>query len=311
MADPKKNEKPKPGIRQPQGQAAKGKFGLRVRSWHEEHIKPVAELEAPVILPGAKTAGVTATVAEVPPASAAPVAETVPPRTPAVAPLDSPAPIAAPANLTPAEITPARGSWTVPFKGGELRIPNSYVWHVFRTLPADERGVFEELYLWTAGFGLSTRRLSKAQLCKTLQCSETSLNRILNALVKRGLLTIGGSVSTGPMVDRGTDFTIHLPEISTAAEPAPVKMTPARKTGGRPALIRATPADSGVMKREEENTRRETRDLRTMALRIRQRRISAHPDGYGVEQWANDLRDALDDVGIEATEEEIRAAIGI
>ena len=156
----------------------------------------------------------------------------------------------------------------VPYKDGELRIPNWIVYHLYPLLELDERAVYQELYLWTWGFGISERRLSQRKLCQSLRTTDKTLTRILGELAKKGLIEIGEALHTGPRSERGTLFQVHRPDVI----PTPGKSP----TIGIPPTVGEVP---NIEKRKEKKDRKGARRCRSGAFYIRTKRASGKNPG--------------------------------
>jgi hypothetical protein len=199
---------------------------------------------------------------------------------------------------------------SVPWRDGELRVPNYIAFGLYPMLDLDERAVYQELYLWTWGFSTAERRLSQKKLCKSLRTTDKTLTRILRELEQKGLIEIGDAVSSGPREGRGTLFRVHLPQ--TFGKPEGERTA---RTGRRTPTVGEPPTVGVAPNMERESTREKTADvyeIRTIAARL----FEAHrgEPGFDHERLRRLVRDALIGQGREvddgAIEEAIRGMAG-
>lgn len=251
---------------------------------------------------------------------APPAADAVPPGVPppgeepaaGIAPRMPPAPppvsiLPAAGAQPPAGAQPAPGTvpeaTSVDWKKGELRLPNWIVFNFLPLLAFDERPVWEELYIWTHGFGENPRVVSQKKLCARLGIDDRRLTRILAKLEAKGYVkNLGGKIS-GEMHERGTLFDVRLPGVIGA--PAPGVSPPAgavRAAGRAPGA--GTPPNMKEERKEEETS---VYSIRMIAARLFE--AHRHEQTFSHVRLRDLVREVLIGQGTAADEATIEEAI--
>jgi len=206
-------------------------------------------------------------------------------------------------DLQAAGPTPAAA--VVEWKRGYLQLPNWLVFNFLPLLRLDERAVWEELYIWTHGFGENPRVVSQKKVCARLGIDEKRLYRIIAKLEAKGFVrNLGGRLS-GDMRERGTLFDVRLPEL-TGAPPAGTAPAagPAAAAGRAPAAGKA-PDMKENLKGNHEST--SVYEIRTIAARL----FEAHrgESGFDHNRLRELVRDALIGQGRQPDADAIEEAI--
>lgn len=218
-----------------------------------------------------------------------------------------PAPDSQPRGGEPQGAEPRGAEPPVEWKSGYLRLPNWLVFNFFSRLRIDERAVYEELYLWTHGFGENPRAVSQLKVAARLGIDPKQLRRIVRRLEEKGYVVKIESKLDGANSDRGTLFDVRLPDVAGA----PAQGTPPQGEEPRGRTPR------GREPHMKENTKENHEspsvyEIRTIAARL----FEAHRGerGFSQERLRQLVRDALIGQGTQpvdgAIDDAIRGMVG-
>jgi hypothetical protein len=116
---------------------------------------------------------------------------------------------------------PETGFPSLEHKEGYLQIPNTIVWSLFPLLKLEERALYQELYMWTHGFGENPRIVSQKKLQARLGIDDKRLGRLLARLEAKGVIKLVDKRFGGGHAERGTLIDVRVPARPTTVGNSP------------------------------------------------------------------------------------------
>jgi hypothetical protein len=208
--------------------------------------------------------------------------------------------------------TEALAAIEVPYRKGELRIPNTIVFGLYPLLEPYERLVYEQCYLYTHGFNRNPWLVNMKALQNDLHLSESTLLRTIGKLELKGLVVRRGAKHSGANHERGTLIQVNLPKVVGGPETV---------TGSQKVTVRETDTvpERDMRKKHERQERKahvavapapelSVYDIRRIAARFRE--LHHGESDYTKDRLRGDVRTALIGEGREPDDRLIDEAIG-
>jgi hypothetical protein len=170
-------------------------------------------------------------------------------------------------------------------KRGFLQLPNTIIFSVYPLLRPDERVVYEELFLFTHGFGQNPGIVSRQKVCARIGFDDKRLRRTIGKLEAKGLVRRLGFETGGAKEGRGTLFDVVVPGTPGAGTPG------TRTPGPRP-----RGSEPSMKENMKENMKADVYEIRKIAARLFE--IYRDRAGYTHADLERDVRAALDSQGI-------------